>query len=181
MALMSDLKMFQGSLSGAFHTLDLTGEGEVRIAGFRAALLQFGDLNLTDDQVNATWEIAKTIGGHRDDFMDFASFKKIFAAGSVELGPSAGEKRDPGPTLEESCTHLYRLQRADVLRAAIFSHAPDVYLPFTAIAAALRQAAPELTEAEVAQICRLATGVSGRVRREDGPQVCGGLMDRKVK
>lgn len=161
------LRRAKGSLSGAFHTLDLTGEGEVRIAGFRAALLQFGDLNLSDEQVNATWELAKTIGGYRDDFMDFASFKKIFAAGSVEQSPTAGEKRDPGPTLEESCTHLYRLQRADVLRAAIFSHAPDVYLPFTAIAAALRQAAPELTEAEVAQICRLAPQKGGPLHGED--------------
>ena len=39
------------------------------------------------------------------------------------------------------------------------------------------QAAPELTETEVAQICRLATGVSGMVG-EWSLQVCDGLMDR---
>ena len=41
------------------------------------------------------------------------------------------------------------------------------------------QAAPELTEAEVAQICRLATGVSGMVG-EWSLQVCDGLMDRNL-
>ena len=162
------LRRAKGSLSGAFHTLDITGEGEVRLAGFRAALLQFGDLNLNDEQVTAIWELAKSIGGYKEDAMDFGSFKTIFGVSSPVEQPLPGSaKRDPGPSLEESCIHFHRLQRTEVLRAAIFSHAPDVYLPYASIALALRQAAPELAEAEVAQICRLAPQKGGALHGED--------------
>jgi len=53
---------------------------------------------------------------------------------------------------------------------------PSLSLQFEGVP--MGQAAPELTEAEVAQICRLATGVSGMVG-EWSLQVCDGLMDRK--
>ncbi|CAE7707888.1 SMYD3 [Symbiodinium sp. CCMP2456] len=155
----------QGSLSGAFATLDITGEGEVRLPGFRAALLQFGDLNLTDEQVNKLWKIAQALGGCKDEAMDFMSFKTVFGPSAVEAPGDAGDgeddaaraaKRDPGPSLEESCFHLYRLQRTEVLRAAIFRSAPEVFLPLELLSAAVREAAPELSDDEVSQVCRLA-------------------------
>ncbi|CAE7620851.1 Smyd3 [Symbiodinium pilosum] len=168
------LRRTKGSLSGAFATLDITGEGEVRLPGFRAALLQFGDLNLTDEQMNKLWQLAKVIGGCKDDAMDFVSFKTVFGPSAVEAARDEGDgsaarpaPRDPGPSLEESCTHLYRLQRTEVLRAAIFRSAPEVYLPFELLAAAVREAAPELSDDEVAQVCRLAPQKGGPLHGED--------------
>eukprot|EP00439_Symbiodinium_sp_Y106_P085450 s162_g28.t1 len=175
----------KGSLSGAFATLDITGEGEVRLPGFRAALLQFGDLNLTDEQVNKLWKTAQALGGCKDDAMDFMSFKTVFGPSAVDSPGDAGDgeddaaraKRDPGPSLEESCFHLYRLQRTEVLRAAIFRSAPEVFLPFDLLSAAVREAAPELSDDEVCQVCRLAPQKGGMLHGEDAYSY-GHLLER---
>jgi len=176
------LRRTKGSISGGFATLDITGEGEVRLPGFRAAVLQFGDLNLNDEQVNKLWQLALVVGGCKHDVMDFVSFRKVFAPTPIEAegevpDPTRASRRDPGPSLEESCVHLHRLQRKDALRAAIFRYEPDVYLPFESLSAAVREAAPELSDDEVAQVCRLAPQKGGPMYGEDAYSY-GHLLER---
>eukprot|EP00931_Biecheleriopsis_adriatica_P088315 TRINITY_DN6265_c1_g1_i1.p1 TRINITY_DN6265_c1_g1~~TRINITY_DN6265_c1_g1_i1.p1 ORF type:complete len:3472 (+),score=884.51 TRINITY_DN6265_c1_g1_i1:159-10574(+) len=181
------LRRFKGSLTSSFSTLDIAGDGEVGIGGFRAAVTQFGDLNLTNDQVNELWELARTIGGHSGDAIDFASFKIIFgssedAAGSVQSpvpAPLAAPtvRLEPGPSLEESCMHLERLHRLESLKHALTSRNPDGLLPFADLAAAVREAAPELSDGEVAQVCRLAPQRGGPLHAQDSYSY-GQLLER---
>ncbi|CAE8649158.1 unnamed protein product, partial [Polarella glacialis] len=163
----------RGSLSSAFATLDITGEGEIQKDGFRAALVQFGDLNLTSEQVDRLWELARTIGGYKGDAIDFASFKILFASAPAEVKSDVRPQAagsvllDPGPSLEESCTHLDRLQRLEALRDAVSRRGQDGVVPLAALTSAIREAAPELSDGEVAQICRLAPQRGGPLGRED--------------
>lgn len=165
----------KGSVSGAFATLDLTGDMEVRRDGFRAAMIQFGDLNLTNEQIDKLWELAQALGGCTQDGMDFAAFKTVFASALASPGPSDPspleaailQRPEPGPSLEESCTHLERLQRIPALREAMQRRNPDGVLSFAELSNALRETGPELSDDEVAQVCRLALQKGGPLHGED--------------
>jgi len=165
----------KGSISGAFAVMDMDGEGDMRIQAFTAAMRTFGDLNLETEQIEKLWELAKTIGGQKGDAMEFEAFKKVFGATSAEASGTAQEtaatvktpKADAGPSLEESCTHFARLERLEKLKETILGRNPDGFMPLESLASAVREAAPELSDAEVSQLCRLAPQKGGVLHGED--------------
>lgn len=155
-----------GKLVDAFHQLDFGGEGEVGKGALCALLVEIGDINLADEQLNRIWEIVCAAGGHRATAMHFEAFRQLMCGTlgqPVESAPLNRRLRG----LEESCEHLDRLNCLEALRGACDKLSTDGVLHLGDLKKALNSAAPWLTGSEVAQICRLAPRLGGPLQGED--------------
>lgn len=154
-----------GSLSSAFAALDHTASGCIGASSLRDVVLRYGDCNLSEPQLERLWQLVDVAGGARGS-LDFDAFRRLCTPKLL------GEPALPGDmvsrtALEEACVRLAGLGRTKQLRHA-FEHATsESHVQYTMLVTTIRTVVPELTEAELEQICRLAPRRGGLLRGED--------------
>jgi len=153
-----------GSLVNAFEkALDVTGEGVVKRASFRDAILRYGDMNLVEPQLDHCWQLAVSAGGGRTA-LDFQTFQRLFT--QADLAPPQATS-EFNLTLEEACSKFDQLGCTANLRKALARSGPEGVVNMTLLSTVVHAVAPELSDAEVEQVCRLAPRVGGPLSPND--------------